>query len=452
MMTALTSNKTRSAFLLMSSALVLAWGCGSGDIGGDAGSGANSGSSGNASGGAGGDQTSGLLTTSGGGEGQGGDSACAAVSQEADLVSRPVDIIFVIDNSGSMGDEIEDVEVQINQNFANILDSAMPAIDYRVIMVSEFGDFDGPESICVSAPLGGIPDTDMDGHCDSIPGQPVETANFFHHSVAVSSHNALCRLLEMYDSPDEDNLHPNGYQDLLREEAFKFFVVITDDGVSCSYNGTSYSDGDNVNGGNQVATDWDTALLALNPTQFGTAMERDYQFWSIISQQEYMVSGMNPLGQPVPFTEPITSALCSSSLNPNKPAGAGNPVDAGTGYQGLSILTEGYRFPTCALDYTDMFTLMAQGVIDGAQVACEFEVPEPPAGEQLDLETVTVVYTSNGTEVATYTQVADATACTPNSFYLANNTITLCPGACTTIQADENAKIDLRFDCKQIVE
>ena len=34
------------------------------------------------------------------------------------------------------------------------------------------------------------------------------------------------------------------------------------------------------------------------------------------------------------------------------------------------------------------------------EVACEFEVPEPPAGEQLDLDTVEVVYSSGGVEQA----------------------------------------------------
>jgi len=64
----------------------------------------------------------------------------------------------VIDNSGSMTDEIVEVEEQINLNFAAIIDSAVPAIDYRVVMVSAFGD-SGDQEICVGAPLGGIPDT-----------------------------------------------------------------------------------------------------------------------------------------------------------------------------------------------------------------------------------------------------------------------------------------------------
>ncbi|MEM1035057.1 MAG: hypothetical protein AAGN82_32250, partial [Myxococcota bacterium] len=81
-----------------------------------------------------------------------------------------------------------------------------------------------------------------------------------------------------------------------------------------------------------------------------------------------------------------------------------------------------------------------------------FEIPEPPEGETLDLETVEVIYSSMGNEQATYTQVASEAACTPNGFYIADGTITLCPDACSVVQADEDAKLDLRFDCLDIVQ
>jgi len=425
---------------------VAAPGCGSSD--GTTSEGAGGGDTqangtGSAQGGDNGTGGSFFVTSSGGSSGQGGDDNCAEVTQEATLTSRPVDIIFVIDNSGSMGAEIDEVEEQINANFATIINSAMPAIDYRVLMVTAHDGSSNNTSqpICVSAPLSGAPDADMDGHCDGNVAQPVESMNFRHHSYPIGSHNALCQLLESYTDADQYNLHPNGWQTEIRQEAFKFFVVITDDGVVCNFDGNQFDDNDNVNDGQSTAAAWDSAVLALDPNQFGTEMERNYQFWSIISQAPYMTSGMKPDGIPVPPTEPSTSAECTPSA-----------VAPGTAYQSLSILTEGYRFPTCGLDYTDIFTLMAQGVIDGAQVSCEFEIPDPPDGEQLDLETVEVIYSSDGMEVDRYTQVADDTACTPTSFYIADETITLCPGACTTVQADEDAKIDLSFDCLQIVE
>jgi hypothetical protein len=419
-------------------------GCGSGNEGhttsiGTSAGGANSGG-GSANGGTG--QGGGLFATGGSSSsGMGGMETCAQEEGEATLINRPVDIIFVIDNSGSMQAEIEEVEVQINQNFTTIINNANPPIDYRVVMVSDFGD-SASRDICIAAPLGGIPDNDMDGHCDSIPSQPVNTANFFHHSVSVGSHDALCRLLASYTQADEYNLQPNGYQGVLRDDSFKFFVVITDDGVSCSGVAGSLNDGNSAAGGDTVALSWDAAVLALNPVHFGTAMERNYSFWSIISQEPYNPTGMKPYGDPAPpdaMLAPITTSECSP-----------NSVDPGTGYQALSIITGGYRYPTCGLDYTDMFQQMALGVIQGAQVPCEFEIPDPPPGETLDLATVQVKYNSAGTEIATFTQVADAGACTADSFYIdvMANTIVICPDACATVQADEDAEISIVFGCE----
>lgn len=422
--------------------VVAAPGCGSSSEGNPITSSSGGGDTSSGGSNAGGDGQGGdIFNNTGGGMGQGGMESCAQEEAEASLVNRPVDIIFVIDNSGSMQAEIEEVEEQINANFATIINAAVPAIDYRVVMVSDYGD-SASRDICIAAPLGGIPDADNDGHCDSIPAQPVNTANFFHHSQSVGSHDALCRLLESYTTGDEYGLQPNGYQDVLRDDSFKFFVVITDDGVSCSSNGQSYSDGNSAMGGDTVAQQWDADVLALGPQHFGTITERNYAFWSIIAQEPYMPTGMNPYGEPAPpdaTLAPITTGECTPSA-----------VDPGTGYQGLSILTGGYRYPTCGLDYTAIFTQIAEGVIQGAQVPCEFAIPDPPPGETLDLSTVQVKYSSMGTEVATFNQVPGPGDCAPDSFYIdvAADTIVFCPQTCDVVQADEDAEIGIVFGCE----
>lgn len=366
---------------------------------------------------------------------------CAQSSAQAMLENKPIDIIFVIDNSGSMSAEISEVEKQINANFATIIDSATPAVDYRVIMLSRYGE-NGDRRICVAAPLGAVPDADMDGHCDTVDSMPMNNPpKFYHHSQSIGSHDGLCRLLESFDSADDYDLQTTGYQEVLRPGAFKFIVFITDDGVNCSFGGNSYSDGNSVAGGQSVVPTFDAALLALSPTHFGTAMERNYSFWSIIALAPHMATGGMPYGVPHPPDEtmaPITTNECTPSA-----------ADPGTGYQALSIETNGYRFPTCGLDYTQIFQLMAQGVIAGSRVACEFTIPDPPPGEMLDLDTVQVRYSSNGSVVDTFNKVADLMACSPTGgqFYIENDTIKLCPASCTTVQGDENAEIDILFGC-----
>ena len=90
----------------------------------------------------------------------GGGRHCATTSAGAMLVKQPVDIILVLDNSGSMADELAAAEQNINVNFAQILTAA--AVDYRVILISRHRkdvramSGESSTSICVEAPLSGL--------------------------------------------------------------------------------------------------------------------------------------------------------------------------------------------------------------------------------------------------------------------------------------------------------
>ena len=78
--------------------------------------------------------------------------ACVMQSIEATPGERrPVDIIFVVDNSGSMSEEIAAVRRNIDHEFASIIDES--DVDYRVIMLSQFGE-DGT-GVCIDPPLAG---------------------------------------------------------------------------------------------------------------------------------------------------------------------------------------------------------------------------------------------------------------------------------------------------------
>src|SRR5690606_32550703 len=82
------------------------------------------------SGGAGGS----LLATGGTGASGGG---CVNLVVAAERTKRPVDVIFLVDNSGSMAEEVDGVEQNINVSFAEIFEAL--ALDYRVIMVTDHG-------------------------------------------------------------------------------------------------------------------------------------------------------------------------------------------------------------------------------------------------------------------------------------------------------------------------
>ena len=99
--------------------------------------------------------------------------------------------------------------------------------------------------------------------------------------------------------------------------------------------------------------------------------------------------------------------------------------------------------------------LAALKAIQGSQVACEFQMPTMGSmGEMIDPSLVNVNYKpGDGGMTKTFNKVAKASDCTPQKdgwFYdnpVKPTTITLCPGTCASVQADEKAKIEIEVGC-----
>lgn len=416
---------------ILASSVVIGLGCGSTGGNGDTAGQGGAGHTGSASSNSG----AGSPTSSGAGDGGGinfdagisdapltPDSACASQSATATLTKKPVDVIIVIDNSGSMTEEIVGVQKNINQNFATIIEKS--GLDYRVIMVTRHGKAASGQSVCVEAPLSGIPA----GGCTNPPAQPVNNPpKFYHYSTEIASTNSWCKVLDTFNAADEFSLAPNGWKDWLRPDAFKAFIEITDDRVSCG----AYNDGNTAAGATSAAAKFDQDLIALSP-QFGDAMGRNYIFYSIVA-----MAYNNPATMPYSPMDPIITGKCPTAAT------------AGMGHQALSILTGGLRFPICdTTSYDAVFQAIAAGVISGAKISCDFAVPPAPAGQTIDPASVVVQYTMGGMGNPTdFTQVPDANSCMANSFYLANNQIHLCPDACTLVQADDKAAVSVLFSC-----
>jgi hypothetical protein len=335
-------------------------------------------------------------------------NACVEFNEQTTLESKPIDIIFVIDNSGSMQHEIIAVQNNINTNFANIIANA--GVDYRVLMISRHGNAIPNERICISQPLSGhdcgLPDA-------GAPAVPVNTARFFHYSRFVDSSDSYEVILGSYDQPDELGRAPNGWRDWVRPGAFKQFIEITDD------NATNYQA-------------FDTALLAMDPAQFGTASNRNYVFHSITG-----VGENSPVTAPWQPTQPEVAAKCTGN--------GGNSVNNSIQHQRLSILTGGLRFPICQYTSFDaVFNRVAQDVIASSRAACSFALPQPDAG---DPNRLVIDYTSDQGIRYKLGQVASAGACGPNAYYKTASQVNLCPGTCDTVQNEAGAKVDVYFAC-----
>jgi hypothetical protein len=131
--------------------------------------------------------------------------SCAAISQQAQNQRQPADIIFAVDNSGSMGDEIGFVRDRLNAFSRQIVASG---IDARIILISGALEHAIGNGICIAAPLGS----------DSCPEDSKAPA-YLHVPVRVGSHDALSTIIETYPR----------WRNQLRPNARKTIVVVTDD-------------------------------------------------------------------------------------------------------------------------------------------------------------------------------------------------------------------------------
>jgi hypothetical protein len=288
--------------------------------------------------------------------------------------------------------------------------------------------------ICVSSPLGGHDCTNPIGQ-----GLLNNPPKFYHFSTDVGSTDPLCRIIQGFNTGDElasdtrtwTKVAPNGYKDLLRTNAFKVFLVITDDQVSCSYGGYTFSDLNTAVGGDLAASTFDSALRGLSATHFGTASARNYKFHSIVGMAEN-----NPGATPWPSTANINTGKCTP--------GSEAP---GTGYQSLSKLTGGLRYPICRnSDFNAIFQAVAQQVVEGASVSCSIKLGN---GAEADPDKTSVRFTSGAKVTTTFTRVANAAACTNNAYYYADaTTITLCPSTCTAVQGDTAGTLGVEVGCK----
>ncbi len=355
--------------------------------------------------------------------------ACAIASADATLVKEPVDIIMVVDNSGSMQNELESVENNINQNFGAILSAS--DIDYRLIALSRHRHDDNT-SLCITEPLSTLPSCPADA--------PGISDRFFHYSTKVESDDSFDLLLDTYEAPfrqpclstcdngeteEEDNEDkydnaPDGWSQWLREGAKKVFLEITD-----------------ANEDMPVAT-FVSELTAMGPEHFGTTENPSFVFHSITGVAEKANAT-----EPYLASEPLVVETCTGN--------GGDVTNAGETYQELSVLTGGLRLPVCQFQaYDAVFRAIAEDVIVKSEIACDFAIPEAPAGAgSLDLDNVAVNYVKgDGSGEVKFGQAAAPAECQPDAFYIQDDRIVLCAEACDTVRADPFSMVDVLFTCE----
>jgi hypothetical protein len=386
---------------------------------------------------------------------------CVEIRQEAKVVERPIDIIFLIDNSGSMGDDIAEVKARINTQFAQILEDSK--VDYRVIMFTRYGRSTLPSSlqVCVKSPLGpddcGIPTPGSGGasgfggaagmggaagaggfglggnggaKSTSIHNPP----RFFHYDVQVESTDSLCLLFDAWTKNDLQGGPP--WSSYLRPGTHKVFVEITDDAVSCvgRNSSVSFSEGSNPSA---AAMKFDAELRGLSEEHFGTKQQRLYTWYSIVGMPIN-----NPINEPWPTDKPLQRSACLGAPAP------------GLTYQALSMGTGGLRWSICNnKDFSPMFKAIAGGVVRKA-LPCNWTLPAPPSGKAYDATKLGVQLSSNG-EVSSLKGVGQSSEC--GSGWVLDNPrnpreISLCPDTCKSVKESQDAKIEIVVPCESVIE
>ncbi|MGH1342874.1 MAG: hypothetical protein ACRBN8_15030 [Nannocystales bacterium] len=317
--------------------------------------------------------TTGVQSSDSEAESSTGEAECAAVSAEAELVPLPADIIFVVDNSGSMSFEATEVQERLNDFSTQILDSG---VDAQVVLISSYPD--NGNGICIDAPLGV-------GDC---PDNDTNLPIFRHLDIRVGSHDAWDDLLDSFTD----------WQPSIRKNSSKHVVIISDDDPNMSDD------------------DFDTDFLALDANYEG------YFHHSVVSHSD-----------------------CDSAAS------------IGQDYIDLSIATGGIAADLCDQDFQAVFDALTTAVLDGAQVACEFPIPDPPAGEVLDPDEVNVEVGSAMGGLDAIPRVDDLEGCglVPDGWYYDDpadpTQIFLCPQSCKTIQGIEDGVINIGFGCETIL-
>lgn len=214
---------------------------------------------------------------------------------------------------------------------------------------------------------------------------------------SVDSNNALQKLIE----------HHADWAPAMRATASKHVIVVTDDNSDLS------------------ANDFQTMWAALDPTYV------PYKFHAIAAPEGPVAGCLNQ------------TSCCITSA-------AGGAV-----YLQLTMATGGIFGNLCDQEFQPIFDAVAEQVIEGSTLACEFTIPPPPEGESFDPMEVNVEFFDGvGTLDIGYVEgPSDCAGVTDGWYYddpASPSTILLCPQTCDTIQGFQGAQVSIQFGCATV--
>lgn len=307
---------------------------------------------------------------------------CEQLVATAEPVFRPVDIVWVIDTSGSMSQEIALIEREM-ANFVAFIGAS--ELDYRVVLIAADPPTGSSDilGVCLPEPLSGA------------PGCPdTNSERYLHVRETVGSSNAFEVIVEVWAE----------VQPFLRPNASTHFVVVTDD--ESDRNSSWFGD------------------------RMSVFLPQGYTFHSIVSLVE---------------TEDCILFICDTDgcEGPH-----GNAVARGSQYMALSASTGGIEASICDADWAPIFDAIAAGVVDGAALPCDYDIPEIPSRE-IVYDRVEVTLTTPEGETVALERVDGPEACVAGAaqWYYDDNEaptrVQICADAC----GERAGSLEIGFDC-----
>lgn len=318
--------------------------------------------------------------------------ACTGVAEEAENTRAPADIVFLVDNSPSMRDEILWTRQNMNEFSRTIADQG---IDPRIVMVSCLQDgcdnHANTLGICIEAPIG-------NGNCTTSDSN---LPSYLHIDLRMPSQKLLMRAISSYTN----------WQSMLRPFALTHFVAISDDADLTS------------------AADFQSQLAALNPPL-----------------SRFVFHGI--------FSSMSKEAACAvSKTNPCCTYAA--PGGEGVSYRELANATGGVAADLCEQDFAPVFNQFAQSVISHSELNCEWVIPPPPTGQVLDANLINVEFSTAGASTYFgYVPTPNDCGTLDDAWYYDDPTaptrVLACPSTCARIRDAITPSIVVSFGCKTV--
>jgi len=342
--------------------------------------------------------------------------ACQSTGKSAETGLAAVDIVWIIDGSGSMADEAERLQMNIDSFVASI---SSAGVDTHVVLV---------------------------GETDLVPaGSNLATSgNYLYVQDKVDSWNALDRLIERY--PD--------YQSFLRPTAHVHFIIVTDDESRYMGLGTPEARAQGFEMAMDGMLDAEFTVHAIASP--GTADDLPCIPESVPAEvakccQDYILGLF--------LTYPAGCDAYMDQVTPLNCPFLGGAAAPGVTYQDVATSTGGVFASICAEDWTGVFSSLSDAVIESAPLPCNYAIPPPPQGMSFDVGKVNVKYTPPGADpnsVQPYGHVADADACGDReAWYFDDPTVPsevlLCPSVCEQVGSGQGGTVDVLFGCATIM-